>query len=404
MNIRNALVFESLTKTALGSLATLYVARQLDAVTFGVLSYYIALFSVISTISLMGMDSLLIARARSLKLSLTDHVLLSVKLRCIFLIAVSVCYAVIFSDDNINIPTLMLLGAVILNCASHLDAQLIIVGDFKFLLKVKIVESVGATILKLVFAKLFSNAAIIIFAYVVPQMLRGAVVFARYIRISRPRYRRLQAFALLRESWPLGISAVAAILYGRSDQLMLHWFGRSEELGNYSLAVLLTEALITSASLLASIRIAQREPNYDETKLSRLLALHYREFFYLGFVAALVSVAAAYLIGEILLTDYSQLAGLVVIMGGALPFTFLSIISSRHFIFERKQALVMRRTLGGLALNVMLNLILIAEYGAFGCAASTIISQIFVSIIADFSHSDARKHFYYKLRGITGKV
>jgi O-antigen/teichoic acid export membrane protein len=210
----------------------------------------------------------------------------------------------------------------------------------------------------------------------------GLIVVYRFRgdSIKSWRFSRTMAKKLLRDSWPLFLSTLLTMIYLRIDQVMIGNMIGSGELGNYSVAVRVSEAwyfipiVISSSVFPAVVKAEAVSEDLYYAHLQRLYSL-------MAFLAYVVAVPVAFFSNEIIqvlfssaYTDAGPLLAILIWTG-----LFTSLGAARNvFIVSKNWTRVNLISIAlGCALNIILNFILIPEYGAMGAVAATFISYWF---------------------------
>jgi O-antigen/teichoic acid export membrane protein len=194
------------------------------------------------------------------------------------------------------------------------------------------------------------------------------------------RFTRTMASSLLKDSWPLVFSALLTMVYLRIDQIMLGNMVGNEELGNYSVAVQLSEVwyflpMVISSSIFPAI--IEAEVVSEELFLAHMQRL-YRLMVFIAYAIALPVAYFAPQIVKLLFSSAFAAAGpLAALLVWAGVFTGLG--AARNVLIIAKnwtRVNLVTIFLGG-ALNILLNFWLIPKYGAMGAVVATIISYWF---------------------------
>ena len=202
------------------------------------------------------------------------------------------------------------------------------------------------------------------------------------------------AGSLLQDSWPLIFSALLTMIYLRIDQIMLGNMAGSQELGNYSVAVQISEAwyfipMVICSSVLPVIVEA-------ETISEELLYAHMQKLYnlmvLLGYMVAVpIAFFSRDIIHILFSSAYTEAGPLLAILIWAGVLSNLG--SARHiFIVSKNLTRVnLMSTALGCAMNVLLNILLIPQYGAMGAVVATFISYWFAVHGSCFIFGSLRK-------------
>jgi PST family polysaccharide transporter len=203
----------------------------------------------------------------------------------------------------------------------------------------------------------------------------------------RPRYD--MAMALIRECWPLIFSSLSVMLYMKVDIVMLGKLSGDRSVGIYSAATRLSEGFYFIPMIIASsvapmlLRARARSAEQYMLGLFQLYILMVRMSLA---IAVLLAVASPLLIGLLFGSDFSEASAVLRLHIWAAIAVFLGVASSQYLINEGLQKLSLCRTLTGLVVNILLNLLLIPHFGAVGAAIATLISYFVATFSIIISH------------------
>jgi PST family polysaccharide transporter len=190
--------------------------------------------------------------------------------------------------------------------------------------------------------------------------------------------------ALLRECWPLIFAGLSVMLYMKIDVVMLGRMSGNEAAGVYSAATRLTEGFYFIPMIIASsimpmlVRARETGIQLYMDGLSKLYLLMVRISLAIAVPLALIAPA---LIEMLFGSGYVESSSVLRIHVWASVAVFLGVASSQFLTLEGLQKLSLYRTLIGLVVNIVLNLMLIPVHGASGAAIATLVSYF----IATFS-------------------
>jgi O-antigen/teichoic acid export membrane protein len=194
------------------------------------------------------------------------------------------------------------------------------------------------------------------------------------------RFGRGVARTLLRDSWPLILSALLTMVYLRIDQVMIGSMIGSTELGNYSVAVQLSEVwvfvpmVIISAVFPAFVEV---EKDNEALFYAHLQKLYNMMALYAYLVALPITFFAKEIIDILFTASYADAGPLAAVLVWALVFTSLG--AARSVVVLAKnwtRVNLVSIALGGM-LNILLNVLLIPAHGAMGAVIATLISYWF---------------------------
>jgi len=192
---------------------------------------------------------------------------------------------------------------------------------------------------------------------------------------------------LMKDSWPLMLSAIAVIFYMRIDQVMLGQMIGNDAVGIYSAAVRISEVwyfipmAIVSSTFPAILHAKSISEELYYSRLQKLFNL----MSILGIsVALVISFFGRYIIYILYGEGYIESADVLVLNIWAGIFVSLGVAGSSWLMAENLQKLSLYQTLTGAIVNVALNLILIPKYGVIGAASSTVFSYAIATFMLLF--------------------
>lgn len=218
------------------------------------------------------------------------------------------------------------------------------------------------------------------------------------------KYSKQIASSLLKDSWPLALSGIAVMIYMRIDQILIKNMLNEEAVGFYSAAVKICESwyfipVTLCNSLFPAIVNAKNfgEKLYNDRmqKLYDLLA-----WMAIG-IAVPVTIFSNQIITLLFGNEFTPASAVLTIYIWAGIAVSLNVASSQYLINENLTMLSFIRTLIGMVLNVILNLILIPKYGIAGSAFATLVSYTTVTFVL-FSKSRFTNQIKMMLNSISG--
>lgn len=371
-----------------------WVARYLGPSQFGELAYVVAFVAFFSVISQLGLDAVAIRdMARNKQYS---PAILGTVLRLRF-ISGFLCWGAAIAgmallrpgDTQSLVLTMIIASAVVFQAADSIDLWFQSQTQSKRTVLAKAVSYLMAGGLKV--ALILAKAPLIAFAIVgfIEVMLSAFALWVAYRRFPTPfrwEWDTEWAAKLLRESWPYLLSGLAIIIYMRIDQIMLREMVGEHELGIYSAALPLSTAwyfipMVIYISVAPTIACRkQTDPVGYERAITQLFSMMWWVMLPLSAAIALVSLPlVALLYGE----AYQASAAVLAIHVFSNVPVALGVVMGIWVVNERRNTLSLYKTTIGAASNVLLNLILIPNYGAQGAAIASLISFSIADIFSN---------------------
>lgn len=365
------------------------IARYLGASAFGELSFADAFTTIIAAVGALGLDSFIIREIindpKRKEEILGTSLLLRLSVNALLIPLTAGIY--LFFHRNSEQPGDPLIWIiVILAFASFFKSFNIIDSYFqsqvasKYVVKVQNICVILSAAIKVFLVVM--NLPLIWFAVALTfdsvMLAVGLVIMyqARGENILRWTFSKTRAYSLLKQSFPLILSAVMVSIYMKIDQVMLKEVG-STEVGIYSAAAKISEAwyfipiAIVTSVFPAIIHARKTDPERYLKRLRNLYDL-------LVFISLPVAVVVSFFGSDIihfLYTDKYQGAGDMLsihIWSGI--FVFLGSASSQYLLAEGYTMISFQRTALGAIINILLNLWLIPLYGGVGASIATLIA------------------------------
>jgi PST family polysaccharide transporter len=406
------LFVDKVLRMGVGLFVGVWVARYLGPEQFGLLSFataFVGLFGAIAGLGLQGIVVRDIVRDPSRK---EDTLGTAALLQFIGgLLAYGLILATIFwlrPDDALAKALVAILGSTMLFKASEVAVYWF---ESQVLSKYTVWVQNGSF---LVFAAIkivliLNNAPLIAFASVImAEAMMVALLMLVMLGLRGPRLRHLRitlarAKALLADSWPLLLSGIAIVIYMKIDQIMLGQMVGDEAVGIYSAAVRISEVwyfipMMIVASVFPAILEAKKR---SEAQYYQRLQHLYDLMVWLSVAVALPMTFLSTPIVTLLFGENFSASGTVLAIHiWAAVFVFLGVASSKWFLAENRQMLSFQRTALGAVVNVILNFLLIPDYGPVGAAVATVISQATAAFLFDAVQPVTREMFFMKIKSM----
>ncbi len=185
------------------------------------------------------------------------------------------------------------------------------------------------------------------------------------------------AKSLVRDSWPLMFSSLAVTIYMKVDKIILKEMLGDAAVGLYDAAVRLCEGwyfipvAIASSLFPAIISAKKMNEHLYNTRLQKLYDL-------LAWISILIAIPISLFSSQIINFLYGSdfigaSAVLSIYIWAGVP-VFLGTANSQYLITENYTRISLIRTISGMVINIILNIILIPYWGVVGAAVATVVS------------------------------
>ena len=408
------LLAEKLIKLLGAVVVSALIARHLQPDGFGVLNFYLAMLSIASVLSSLGLNRIIVREvANSIDSQhAADIVSTAFYLRLlasftVFVIAVASSYY--FVPQQHSYYAAIVFICLIFNASEILDFYQQGISSFKVVSKVRLVAFAVSATLKLVLVLLKVELVWFLVANLIEYAIAALLIYkfcarmgARSI-LATGQFDSFRTKSFLSESWPEIIAGFSAILFLKMDQLMLYYLSGDAAVGVYSAAARLSEAwyFIPSAIVATTFpKIISLKSNPEKYNAFILQLFTFLTYVSLA-VATVVMVIADNVVGLIYGEEYNESAAVLIIHIWAGLFLCMGIASGSWLAAEKKLKLNLYRNIFGLVVNFAGNLLLIPQYGASGAAIAMVLGLFSAFYLFDIVHPQLRLMFYSKTKSFS---
>ena len=403
---------EKILRMVVGLLVGVWVARYLGPEKFGLLSFahsFVGLFTIFAT---LGLDEIVVrelVKDESRRDSLVGTTFW-LKLFGAFLVLLVLAFAINFTSNDVDTHILVFIiaSATIFQSFNIVDFyfQSKILG--KFVAYANFISLFISTIVKI--ALILSHASLLAFAWVVLfdsfVLACGFIYFFLKHSTFRIRYlifHKSTAIDLLKDSWPLFFSGGVLMIQARIDQVMIKEMLGSLEVGYYSVAMRLIEAvafipMLLKSSLYPSILSAKKRSKY--LYQDRLLNFYRLNFLFFLVLAIPIFIFAEPIIVLLFGIEYQPAGVLLALLSIRLFFTNMGVARGTYIVTENLMKFSMFTMILGTIVNIYLNYVLIPNYGARGAIVATIVSFFTTIYLVDIFYSKTRHNVILQVKSI----
>ena len=389
------LFFEKIVGMAVTFFVGVYVARYLGPANFGLLSYagsFVGLFAGIAT---LGLDGIVVRELVKDEKKRDELLGTTFVLKVIGAVLVIGMLAIAIRFTNNDNFTNLLIFIIVIGTIFQSFNIIKFYFQAKVLSKNTVYVQVFSTILCAVIKLLliYFNMGLIYFAIVT--LLQSIFLASGFIMIYIKQKSSLFKWSinfdlaknLLKDSWPLMLSGIAISIYMKIDQVMIKNMLDTKAVGNYAVAVRLSEVwyfipmAITSSVFPAIINAKKISKKLYYERLQKLYDL----MTWLAISIALpIMLLSNNIIHLLFGTQYQAAAGVLRIHVWAGVFVFLGLATSKYLIAESYFRLPLLKTSIGAIFNIGANIILIPKYGINGAAIATVASQFVAGYLSTY--------------------
>ncbi|WP_345976377.1 flippase [Sulfurimonas sp. HSL3-7] len=399
---------EKILRMAAGLLIGVWIARYLGPEQFGLLSYAGAFVGLFSAVAALGLDNIIVRKLvkdeTQRDLLLGTAFLLKIIGGVLVLLFLALAINLVSIDTYTATLIFIIASAMLFQSFNVIDIYFQSRVLSRYVVYANIISLSVSSIVKIVL--ILKAAPLIAFAFVV---LFDSIVLAlgfiyiyrlNHLSVGQWTFNSGVAVTLLKESWPLILSGIVVAVYTKVDQVMIKTMLGNEAVGQYAAAVRISEAwyfipTVIAASIFPAVIHAKKQ---SETLYYARLQKLFDLMVWIAIAIALpMSFFSDWLIDMLYGSPFHPSASVLIVHIWTGVFVFLGVASSKWFIVEELQKLAFYRTFYGMLTNIILNLLLIKEFGIIGAAYATLISYGVAGFLFDFFNPKTRAVFYMKL-------
>lgn len=389
------LLIDKISKLFPGILVLALMARHLGPRVFGIWNYTIAFSLIMASIAVLGMDKLVIKELMANEEE-TPRVVSTVWF--MRLTAALACMSI-----SIFLVHLMNPGPLYLLCITFssftalfqsfdvMDGFYQVSNSLKSVIIPKVTVFLLFSLLKCV--AIFLDAPLLTFLWLSLLELVATYIWIvgkyslQFGPLSWRQVNLRMARRLLGDSWLLIMANLLVVLFMKIDNILLNILSTPEELGNYVVAVRISElwyALPTVVST-AMLPMLFRKKEEDKAAYLQTLGRWLRISCLISLMlATVISLSAGTLIHLLYGSAYSTAAGILRIhVWSAIP-VFLMLVMVQYLFVEGKYKLYLYSNMISLIINIVINFLLIPRMGGKGAAIATVAAyfSVFIMMVA----------------------
>lgn len=361
-----------------------FLARYLGVSGYGKYALAFAYLSFFHILCNLGLNTILvreISRDKSLAASLVGHgivirIFLSVVSFSLALLIITVLNYPLDTTKAVYVLSLILLFS------AFQTPELIFQVYLKLQYSVLINFGNRLLILGLILLAISQHQTLIfiIWMFVISNLVLvvSILIFSRKFVIPKFAFNPKTLKWILRESWPVALSAIFITIYFKIDTIMLSFMKGDEAVGYYNAAyAIMTNLILIPAAYATAIFPVISE--YFKSSTDSLVKIFKRSFKYLSSLALPIVVGGVILSKQIIIFIYgdqfypSVKAFQILIF--AVGIIFISNFVSSNITAFNRQRINMWLALGNVILNISLNLLLIPRWSYIGASIATVATE-----------------------------
>lgn len=403
-------MFEKIVRTITGVALTIWLARHLGPEKFGLYSYATAFVALLGSAAGLGLHGIVVRQLvnepeKRGQILGTSGVLMT--LSGAFSFSTILGLTLLFqTDDTRDFVLIAIIGATFLFKGSEIaiywfEYQVL----SKYIVWAQSIILIFFTLFKMLIIYAFNSLIHLSFLIFLEALILAItlliILFYRGFGLKKLTFSCSQAKYLLGQSWPLLLSTISILVYLKVDQIMIGQIIDRYNVGIYSSAVRVSEAIyflpvIVMSSIFPAIAKLKNE-NPEKFRMT------FQKTFDLMVLLSFLVIAVFYFFSSFVIKtlygpSYFEAILVLKIHILAVIFVFLGVASGKWFLVENLQIFLLRRALLGAVLNIVLNLVLIPSHGIHGAAIATVLSYASADFLSDLLSAKTRPLFLMKIR------
>lgn len=373
------LLSEKLIRILINFVAVIYLANYLGPDLYGKVNYVYSIGMIIFTISSLGMDNITTRECLYNKDNKNNLLFLSSVTRGMVFLAVSITYAVIFTDSS-NVLVFLILFSYVYTFIIPYELYYAAIADSRYFSVIRSLSFIVSSALKIIFSY-YHKIELVALSFALEGILYIILSSPKLVgsfKVKKLKNNMKDFFKVIKLSIPLFVVALILIFSSKIDQLMITHLLSYRDLGVYSVAISIASALCILPNTFTNAFYGK----ILKTNTKDLICIIYRVNIILGICISIFSLfLMPYVLRHFFSPDYFQAA--TVIQYLLLSNIFKSLGYAMNFIIikESKQKYSVVYYSLGLLLIFMLNFIFIPIYGIIGASIISLIGQIFTNLI-----------------------
>lgn len=233
------------------------------------------------------------------------------------------------------------------------------------------------------------------FLYIILTIFLGAAVNFILVLYFASKYIKIRLSfdfkfwkKLLKESFPLAVSAILVLIYFKIDTIFLSVMKDSEAVGVYGLSYKIMENLIFFPAMIVGLTMPIISKSiFADRKRFESIAQRTFDFLMIAVVPLIFGVVMTSdkMIKLLSSQDFKDSPAVMNILVIALGFIFFGALFSNIIIAAGKQKQLAQIYFAGAVFNVAANFIFIPRYSYFGAAFTTVSTEILVTLLMAWS-------------------
>ena len=400
------LIFDKFFRASLNLFLSIILARSLGPESFGILNYLLAFIFLFTALSSLGMNPVLTNLIIKNKYK-NNHVTVmnAYYIRSIFSLVNYLIF--IFVINLINKDQIYFNYSIILGIGIILKSSEVLFSYFeaksfsKYIVLSQLVGLISSVLIIIYIISAGLDFVYIYYALIIDIFLVFILInIFYYIKINNlfTKINFSIINAIIKKSLPVLFSTISIILYMRIDQIMINFMINEYSLGVYSVSVRFIEIFhfipkIIMISFLPFLLISKKY-NLNLLKINSII-------FKLSLIVTIfIFFSSEYLITFIFGENYTNSIITTKILSFSVIFVFYGVTNEHWYVKNNLQKYYAINVFLGALTNILLNYILILNFGIEGAAYATLITYFLIIFVFDYLNKKTRNLIIIKFKSL----
>ena len=399
------LLFDKLFRASANIFLTVFLARHLGPDNFGILNYLLAILFLFVSISSLGVNPVLVNEIVKKRRNSMHSLINSYYLRFLISLISYFLFLLIIYTLNNNIiyhNYSLILGVIIIlkSCEvlfSFFEAK-------SFSKYIVISQSVGFFISASMILFIVINAIdniYIYYALVLDLVIVFILINVFYFINFKNHFYKFNFIIIKRlisKSLPVLISTLSILLYMRIDQIMIKEMLNEYQLGIYSVSVRYIEIFhfIPKIIMISILPVILTSRNYYVKLLGINSVMNKISLILIIFIFLSSDIVIPLIFSD----TYIESINITKILSFSIFFVFLGVVNEHWYVTKNLQKFYALYVSFGALLNIILNYILISNFGLKGAAYATVFTYLIIIFFLDYFNKHTREVLKIKMLSI----
>ncbi len=384
-----SLAASELVSKAISVISTAYLARIIMPEGYGTIGFAVAVVSYLVNIVIFGTDTIAVRDLSNDRKSLSKYFSNIITLRVVISIFLVILIYPLTAFVSPDLQSVQVLNIILLSLFMHaISSEFILqaIERMEIIALSNILKSIFLLTGYMIFVTEISDVSAAAWVFTISGILTS-FVFTVYASISISKFRFLFECEfikyIMRESYPLFVSAIAIAVYYNMDMIMLGFIKTEYEVGIYNAAyrIFLFGTLPILLLLKSFLPKLSRIFEAGESEFWNVLNRYVFSIMLFGIASAVAIFFGGKLIIKLVFgMDYMSAVGPLSLLSINILVVAVNVSLGNPLTAWGYQKLYSLAIISGALVNIFLNILLIPQYSYVGAAFATLLSELVVFI------------------------